>query len=132
LFKKHILDWQNAAEYILTAVDIAHIEEIKSVKYANPGWTFGHAPKFSFRQAKRFTAGKVEIFLYIAEGVVKSCVIKGDFLGVMPIRGLEERLESQPYRRDAITSALEGADMARYLGGVTKEQFMECVFPEER
>jgi lipoate-protein ligase A len=59
-------------------------------------------------------------------------VIRGDFLGVTPIRGLEERLESQPYRRGAIISALEGADMASYLGGVSKEQFMECVFPEER
>jgi lipoate-protein ligase A len=132
LFKHNILEGQAAAEYILTADDITRIEEIKRQKYANPGWTFGHAPKFSFHQAKRFAAGKVEIFLDIAEGAVKSCVIRGDFLGVAPIRGLEELLESQPYRRDAIIRALEGADMARYLGGVSKEQFMECVFSEER
>jgi lipoate-protein ligase A len=132
LLKKNIPEWRSAAGYILTAGDIARIEEIKHRKYANPDWTFGHAPKFSFHNAKRFAAGKVEIFLDIADGVVKSCVIRGDFLGVTPIRGLEERLESRPYRHDAITRALEGADMARYLGGVTKEQFMECIFPEER
>jgi lipoate-protein ligase A len=132
LLKHNILEGQDAAEYILTPDDIAHIEEIKRLKYANPYWTFGRAPKFSFRQSKRFAAGKVEIFLDIAEGVIKSCVIRGDFLGVTPIRGLEELLESKPYRRDAIIRALEGADMARYLGGVSKEQFMECVFPEER
>jgi lipoate-protein ligase A len=132
LLKKNMLEGQDAAEYILTANDIAGIEEIKRRKYANPDWTFGHAPKFSFRQAKRFAAGKVEIFLDIAEGVIKSCVIRGDFLGVTPIRGLEELLESRPYRRDAIIRALADADMARYLGGVSKEQFMECVFPEEQ
>lgn len=132
LLKKNMLEGQDAAEYILTADDIAGIEEIKRLKYANPDWTFGHAPKFSFCQAKRFAAGKVEIFLDIAEGVIKSCVIRGDFLGVTPIRGLEELLESRPYRRDAIIRALADADMARYLGGVSKEQFMECVFPEEQ
>lgn len=130
LLKENVLEGKNAAEYILTPGDIADIEEIKRLKYANPGWTFGHAPKFSFHQAKRFAAGKVEIFLDIAEGVVKSCVIRGDFLGVTPIRELEELLESRPYRRDAVTSALEGMDMARYLGGISKEQFMECVFPD--
>jgi lipoate-protein ligase A len=130
--KNSILEGHDAAEYLLTEDDIACIEEIRRRKYANPEWTFGHAPKFSFRRAKRFAEGKVEIFLDIAEGVIKSCVIRGDFLGVMPIRGLEELLESQPYRRDAILSALEGADMARYLGGVSKEQFIECVFPGER
>lgn len=132
LLKKNILEGQDAAEYILTADDILHIEEIKRRKYANPDWTFGHAPKFSFSQAKRFAAGRVEIFLDIAESVIKSCVIRGDFLGVAPVRGIEELLESQPYRRDAVIRALEGVDMARYLGGVSKEQFMECVFSEER
>ncbi|MDR3164604.1 MAG: lipoate--protein ligase [Synergistaceae bacterium] len=128
LLKKRLLEGQDTAEYILTADDTARIEEIKRMKYANPDWTFGHAPKFSFHHAKRFAAGKVEIFLDIAKGVIKSCVIRGDFLGVTPIRGLEERLESQPYRRGAIIRALEDADIALYLGGVTKEQFMECVF----
>ncbi|MDR1580661.1 MAG: lipoate--protein ligase [Synergistaceae bacterium] len=132
LLKINILEEQTDDEYVLTADDIARIEEIRRLKYANPDWTFGHAPKFSFHQTKRFAAGKVEIFLDIAEGVVKSCVIRGDFLGVTPIRGIEELLESQPYRRDAINRVLENADMSRYLGGVTKEQFMECVFPDER
>jgi lipoate-protein ligase A len=132
LLKHNILEGRTTTEYIITADDIAHIEEIKRLKYANPGWTFGHAPKFSFHQAKRFAAGNVEIFLDIAEGVIKSCVIRGDFLGVTSIRGIEELLESRPYRRDAVIRALEGSDMARYLGGVSKEQFMECVFPEER
>jgi lipoate-protein ligase A len=129
LLKKYILEGQDADEYILTADDIARIEEIRRRKYANPDWTFGHAPRFSFHQAKRFAAGKVEIFLDIAEGVIKSCAIKGDFLGVTPIRELEELLESQPYRRDAIIRALEGVDTTRCLGGVSKEQFVECVFP---
>jgi lipoate-protein ligase A len=132
LLKKNMLEGLAAAEYSLTEDDAAGIEEIKRRKYVNPEWTFGHAPKFSFHRAKRFPSGRVEIFLDIAEGVVKSCVIRGDFLGITPIRGLEELVESVPYGREAINRALAGTDMARYLGGVTKEQFIECIFPEER
>jgi lipoate-protein ligase A len=115
-------------EYKLTEPDIAEIQDIRSKKYASPDWTFGRAPRFSFHNRKRFPLGGVEVFLDVKEGIVETCEIRGDFLGVAPIRALEERLEARPYRLEALKEALECVDLSPLLGGITKEQLLICLF----
>jgi lipoate-protein ligase A len=72
--------------------------------------------------------GKVEVFLEVTRGIIESCRIQGDFLGLTSVRRLEEQLESRPYQFHAIDEALSQLDLLPYLGGVTREQLLDCIF----
>ncbi|GHT00506.1 lipoate-protein ligase LplJ [Synergistales bacterium] len=126
--KQNIFKTQDLREYKLTEEDISEIQKIRLEKYASDSWTFGKTPRFSFHNKKRFPMGGVEVFLDVEDGVVSACEIRGDFLGVTPIRALEELLEARPYRMDAIEKTLKNIDLTPYLGGVTKEQLLTCLF----
>ena len=73
--------------------------------------------------------GNVEVFLDVSKGIVESCRIHGDFLGLVPVRTLEESLETRPYRRSDVEQALGELDLDRYLGGITVEELILCLFP---
>lgn len=114
--------------YILTETDLAAIDVIYREKYGNPNWTFGSSPKFSFHNAKRFPAGKVEVFLDVTGSTIAACRIHGDFLGTRPVEELEKRLLGKAFRREAIEEAISGFDLLPYLGEVTAEEFLSCMF----
>ena len=116
------------SEQALSEEERIAIQEIHREKFGNPEWTFGNTPKFSFQNSKRFPAGKVDVFVNTDRNLMTSVAIFGDFLGMVPIRGLEQMLENQPFTWEAISSVLEGVDLTPYLGGVTKEQLLECLF----
>jgi lipoate-protein ligase A len=127
--KKIFFETLEIREYELTDEDITQIGNIRREKYANPDWTFGRTPRFSFHNRKRFPMGNVEVFLEVKGGVISSCRINGDFLGLAPIRDLEGRLEAKPYERRALEEALSPADLGPLLGGITQEQLLLCLFP---
>lgn len=117
-------------EHVPNSQEREEIERIYREKFGNDSWTFGRSPEFSFHNSVRFAEGKVEVFLNIVEGAVASCSIHGDFLGTVPIRGLEELLEKKAFQYQAISDALEGIPLAPYLGGITKEQLLSCMFSQ--
>ena len=117
--------------YTLTETDLAAIGEIYRAKFGNDGWTFGRSPSFSFHNSRRFPSGKVEAFLDIAKGgTITEAAIHGDFLGTVPIRDLETVLEGQPFRRDPIAEVLADIDLRPYLGGISKDELLSCLFDE--
>jgi lipoate-protein ligase A len=115
-------------EYAPAERDTLRIDEIRTRKYANPEWTFGRTPKFSFRNGKRFTGGKVEIALATEKNEITHCRINGDFLALRPVSELEARIEGAAFAFDAIKRRIEGADFRMYLGSVTPEEFLSCIF----
>jgi len=126
---KKMLFWEkDIREYILSAEDISKIQKIQAEKYANPNWTFGESPHFSYHSQKRFPGGKVEVFLDVFRGAIASCAIKGDFLAIEPICALEEKLVSCPYESGTLLRLLCQIDLEPYLGNITKEQLMSCLF----
>jgi len=128
LIKNELFKEQRVTEYVLTEHDLTEINEIYKEKYANPVWTFGRAPQFTYHNSKRFTGGIVEFFCDVKNGAVTSCSIKGDFLGVLPVQGLEELLVNKPFQRQAFAEVIDGAAMQNYFGDITKEEFLSCVF----
>ncbi len=128
LLKQQLFSGQNVREYLLTEQDIAGIEAIRQKQYGNPVWTFGRTPRFSFHNARRFAGGKVEVYLEVVEGTVAACSINGDFLSIVPVSGLEERLIGKAFQRHAFEAALEGVLLQPYLGSITKEEFLASIF----
>jgi lipoate-protein ligase A len=126
--KKRLFDSLPVREYAPAERDTLRIDEIRARKYANPEWTFGRTPKFSFRNGKRFTGGKVEIALATEKNEITHCRINGDFLALRPVRELEARIEGAAFAFDAIKRRIEGVDFRMYLGSVTPEEFLSCIF----
>ena len=104
------------------------IEDIYNEKFGNSEWTFSKSPAFSLHNSKRFPGGKIELFLDISKGKIAACSICGDFLGTQPICGLENRFQGITLSEQAVSSALEGVDISSYLGSITKDEFMACMF----
>ena len=128
LLKLKLLGSREVREYTFNADELGEIDRIYHEKYGNPSWTFESSPKFTLHSSKRFAGGKVEVYLDVAKGAVVSCSIRGDFLGIVPIRGLEEHLEKQAFQYETIRSALNEIMLEPYLGGITKSEFLSCIF----
>ena len=128
LLKENLFSFLDIQEYMLSERDLTQINEIFQKKYGNPSWTHELSPKFSFYNSRRFAGGKVEVFLDIVKGVVSSCSIRGDFLGVMPIHDLEEIFEGLLFQYHAFSKALEGFSIHPYLGKITSNELLSVIF----
>lgn len=128
LLKQQLFCGRQIQEYVLTKHDLAQIDRIFQEQYGNPSWTFEQLPNFTFHNSKRFAGGKVEIYLDIAEGTVSSCSIRGDFLGTVPICGLEKLFENKLFQYQAFNDALSGVSMQPYLGSITRDELLSCIF----
>ena len=128
LLKQNLFCGLDIKEHKLSDRDHQQIGQIFREKYGNPSWTFEQSPKFSFHNSKRFAGGKVEVFLDVVKGTIASCSIRGDFLGVVPIQGIEQAIVGLPFRFDAIAGALDRVPMQPYLGNITKEELLSCIF----
>ena len=127
-FKRNIFECLNVQPYTLTENDLAQVDEIYRSKYGNPCWTLVHSPEFAFHSNKRFAGGKVEVFLNITGGKVTSCSIRGDFLGTVPIRRLEQLFEGRTFERGEFESVLAGRSLQPYLGSITTNELISCIF----
>ena len=128
LLKENLFSGWQVRELTLSDYDLAQIDLIFHEKYGDPSWTHQQSPKFSYRNSKRFTGGKVEVYLDIEKGTVASCSIRGDFLAVVPIRGLESMLENRLFLRQSFSGALAGVALQPYLGNISIDEFLSCFF----
>ena len=129
--KKEWIGMNNMQEYTLTESDVETIHKIRLEKYANDDWTYGKTPKFTYHNRAKYEAGIVEVFLEIEKGIIKECSIKGDFLGLLPIIKLEERVIGLDYRQEVLEKVLRKVELVSYLGGLTLEDFMSLLFQRQ-
>jgi len=115
-------------EYSLSTDDLSQVNNIYQIKYGNPAWIEAKTPKFSVSASKRFPAGRLDVFLDVRKGKVAQCSLHGDFLGTAPLGGLESRLIGVAYKRTAFDTVLQNLNLRPYLGDITKEEFLSCVF----
>jgi len=104
------------------------ISKIREEKYANTSWTIGKSPKFSLHNSKRFAGGKVEVYLDVDKGIVSNCSIRGDFLGVVPIRNLEINFENNEFQYQVFCNLLDNVSLSPFLGSITKDELLSCLF----
>jgi len=127
LFKQALLQ-DNFAEYILSNSDTTAIESLCADKYANNSWTFGRTPDFTYKNRRHCGGGFLEVFFNVQNGNISTCSIHGDFLGILPISELEVKLKNQPFNPTAISAAINKAPLTAYLGSITIEEFLACIF----
>jgi len=126
--KFYLFEGIQTENYEFNEYDIERINNIRAEKYGSAEWTIGASPRFTVRYSNRFPAGKIEVFLDVERGIIKTCRICGDFLGILPARDIEKTLENQPHDYAALSSALSKTDLRLYFGDIGREQLLECLF----
>ncbi|PTM57859.1 lipoate--protein ligase [Desmospora activa] len=129
LLLRYIFDGSDEIpEYKLTEADWKAIEQISQERYRNWDWNFGRSPKFNVEHAKRFPIGSIDVRMQVEKGVIRECVIFGDFFGVKDVKEIQECLQGTRYSREAITQALADVDVKKYFGDISKEAFIDLVY----
>lgn len=114
--------------YELSQEDMENIQKMVDERYGTWEWNYGRSPKFNYKGYNRFAGGCVEARLQVENGLIDNCKIYGDFFAKGDISVLEERLKDVKYDLDEVKKVLSDFAVEDYLGRITKEEFLECLF----
>ncbi|WP_075619880.1 lipoate--protein ligase [Paenisporosarcina indica] len=112
----------------LTEEDWANIKELSKERYGNWDWNYGKSPAFNMSHSERFPTGGIDVRLQVKNGVIEDANIYGDFFGVGDVADIEKLLVGATYDKSAIAEVLGDIELTTYLGGITKEQFLQLIY----
>ena len=112
----------------LTEEDWANIKQLSKERYGNWDWNYGKSPAFNMSHSERFPTGGIDVRFQVKNGIIEDANIYGDFFGVGDVADIETRLKGVAYDKSAIDNALGEMEISTYLGGITKEQFLQLVY----
>ncbi|MBA3924750.1 lipoate--protein ligase [Listeria rustica] len=114
--------------YVFSEEDWMQIRTIQKERYQNWDWNYGKSPKFNVKNVQKFSGGLVEILFQVEKGRITTAQIFGDFFATGDIKEVENKLLGVAYTREALDAFLEGVDVPRYFGKVTKEELRTIIF----
>lgn len=112
----------------LTEEDWRNIHKLSKERYANWDWNYGKSPKFNMQHSHRFPVGSIDVRLQVNKGVIEDIAIFGDFFGIGEIEVIHEKLRGVQYDKQSILEALAEIDLPTYLGGITREEFVQLIY----
>ncbi len=80
------------------------------------------------KASNRFPVGGIDVRLDVNKGIIEAVNIFGDFFGVGEVAVIEESLTGVQYDRQSMSEALTAIDIPTYLGGITKEEFLQLIY----
>lgn len=119
---------ENIKEMVLTEQDWTNIKELSKQRYGNWDWNYGKSPAFNMAHSERFPTGGIDVRLQVKNGLIEDAHIYGDFFGVGDVADIENRLVGVSYDKAVISEALGDLEISTYLGGITKEQFLQLIY----
>ena len=113
------------SELIINTAQKAEIEKLTKEKYETWEWNYGYNAVYSYRNAKRFANGKIELNINVKSGIIIQCKIFGDFMALISVEYLENAIVGNRTDRKEIMLALAGLDIHRFYG-ITQDELLEC------
>jgi lipoate-protein ligase A len=114
--------------YNLAQEDLKNVQKMVDERYGTWDWNYGRSPKFNYKGYNRFAGGCVEARLQVENGLIDNCKIYGDFFGKGDVAVLEDALKGVRYDADDVKAALSHVAVEDYLGRITKDEFLQCLF----
>ncbi|MCA8962449.1 MAG: lipoate--protein ligase, partial [Planctomycetes bacterium] len=111
-----------------TAEEWRAIHDLAETKYSTWEWNFGSSPAFNVQKVHRFPIGEIDARIDVQKGVVQSVRFFGDFFGELDVSELERLLVGVRYEPDDLALRLEGAEVGRYFGGVTRDELVAFLY----
>lgn len=113
--------------YQPTSEDLAEIQKLVESKYLSWDWNFGTNPHTNVQFSRRYPGGKLESFIELEKGIIKTIQFRGDFLGVWDSDAVEQRLANVRYVVEEVSNALVDVDISKHFGSITKEEVVSCI-----
>lgn len=113
----------------LQETDWLQIGRIRDERYDNWDWNYGRAPQFNIQKSDRFGVGKIDARIEVIKGKIASIRIFGDFAGNSDISGFESRLTGVRFRREALSTALNGIEIDAYFGPIEPAELLDLLSP---
>jgi len=112
----------------LSEADKEAVDAMVKDRYNTWEWNYGQSPKFNVKGYHRFPGGGIEVRLLVQDGIISDSKIYGDFFGARDPKELEAALVGLKYDQEAITEGLNAVRVEDYLGKITREEFIFCIF----
>jgi len=112
----------------LTVEEIFLANKLKNEKYDTWEWNFGSTPPYSFHNKIHTSAGIIEVFLNVDDGIITDIKIYGDFFGKVEVKEFEQKLKGLKHSRSIIESFIKDIDVKKYFGAVDNVDIVNCLF----
>ncbi|MGI6448815.1 MAG: lipoate--protein ligase [Desulfitobacteriia bacterium] len=127
LLLHYLFEGEPIREYKLTEDDLSKVRELMENKYLTWEWNYGHSPSFNLTRSGHFPWGGIEVGLNVTKGLIQDCKIYGDFFSNEDIDELAQSLQGVKYREEDLKAALDQVDLVKYLGLLTKDEFLKLL-----
>jgi lipoate-protein ligase A len=125
--KVHSL-YPDARDYSLSIDDRQAVQSLVDSKYGSWDWNFGKSPQYNLANAIRSAGGTIELYLDVANEVITSLKIFGDFFSSQDINELERYFSGIPHDQSSVREAFEKAGYRDYLGNVELRDLVDAMF----
>lgn len=114
-------------EYVLTENDKKEIEKLKKEKYDKWEWNYGESPEADIYRQRKYTAGKVESYIKLKDGLIENIKLYGDFFSSREIEDLESGLKGKKYMISEIAEYLKTVNVSEYFSGFSEEEILDVI-----
>lgn len=138
-------------EVLLSDADLKQIARLARTKFATPQWIYGHHVPVAdtvsgldvtdsphtvnatgeavrkIHHARRLPCGTVEVTLEVDKGYITACRFGGDFIGNLPVSGIEEALVGVRYEHEALRQRLLPLGVSNYFDGLSVDALCELI-----
>ncbi len=119
-FQKILTETVKADGYIeydrsLSESEHQSVEKLRDQKYSTWDWNYGSSPPFNIQRSAAYPWGMVDIRMHIVQGLVKECIIYGDFFSDGDLTEFARYFKGLPYEEEAIKNKLAGIDLPGYF-----------------
>ena len=130
-FKQYIIDTYCDGERVLTAQEVAAIEEIEST-YLDEAFIYGRNPRYSFSSGmQKSRAGEVCVEIELQHNHINHIELKGDFFAIGDYAPeLNSRMKGITLDRDSVSQALADLTLEHYIKDLTTQELIEIIFTE--
>lgn len=111
----------------LSEKDKIEIEKIENDKFQTWNWNFGNNPKFNISNKKKFKGGSVEVNLEVDKGIIKQCLINGDFFCKQEdLLILQNNLSGCKYIKQDIEIILKQNNITSLFYDISLSELLSC------
>lgn len=131
-FKKLLVEYMfengDINEYKLTYKDFLEIDAIKKNRYDTWEWNYGTSPRYNILKERRFEGcGKLEVYMDIQGGIIKSCYIHGDYFGNGDSKDIANKIIGCKLKFNEIYEAISDINIGDYFNKLASNDFVNLI-----
>lgn len=128
-FKRHLITSLCNEERVLTAEEVAAIEEIEST-YLDDDFIYGKNARYSFSSGMQHCrAGEISVEIDLHHRHINSIELKGDFFVLQDYaQELHRRLRGRAFDRHSMQEALQDWSLENHIKDLTTQELLDIIF----